>query len=605
VSTTSPTPSRAIGGRIILAILAIPIVASAIGIWWATRTKTTDVVNGHVPKNGVAPDNPELDGPTMFEDVAATSGVTFTYRNGEEANRYTILESLGGGVALFDYDGDGKVDIFFTGGGSFTVHEPPRILGAASKLYRNLGQWRVADVTAAAGLDGPLFYTHGAAAADYDCDGFTDLLVTGWDRVALYHNEPDGKGGRRFVEMSAKAGLTDTRWSSSAAWGDLDGDGFPDLYICYYVDWSFANDPHCPGSQNQPRDVCPPQRFGPLRHRLYRNEAGKSFRDITAEAGLRPDGKGLGVVMVDVNADGKPDIYVGNDAGDNFLYLNQGGMRFEEKGQVAGVAVDDNGVYNGSMGVDAADYDRTGRPSIWVTNFQGEYHALYRNLGSGRFRHSSQAAGIGRLGQQSVGFGTGFFDFDNDSWEDLVVANGHVLRYPVGSTFLQRPFLLRNEELEGRRQFRRLAGLGGPYFRQEHGGRGLAIGDLDDNGWPDLVVSHQNSPVAVLRNVSHSTIGAGNHWIGIKLKGMESRDLVGTTLTLEANGERQTRFVKGGGSYLSTNDVRVQFGLAHSTEPGPLTIRWGGGRTQQFELPEIDCYWEIVEEGERAQRLQK
>ncbi len=589
----SPPAGKA---RLLLLLALVVLCGAAAGVWLLTRREqppppptSTD------PGAGDTTPPAELGGPPAFEDMTAGSGVAFTYRNGEEADRFTLLESLGGGVALFDYDGDGKLDIFLTGGGYFDGPEKKEIKGLPGKLYRNLGNWKFEDVTAAVGLDKPLFYTHGVAIADYDRDGFPDILVTGWGRVALYHNEPDGNGGRRFVEVTATAGLTDTRWSSSAAWADLDGDGFPDLYICYYADWSFANNPPCPGSGQAARDVCPPQKFGPLQHRLYRNNGNGTFRDVTAEAPLRRDGKGLGVVILDLNNDGKPDIYVANDAGDNFLYLNRGSMRFEEKGIEAGVAVDDNGLYNGSMGVDAADYEGTGRPSLWVTNFQGEFHALYRNLGPGRFRHHTQAAGIGRLGQQFVGFGTAFVDFDHDGWEDIIIANGHVLRYPVGTTMPQRPVLLRNEEPEGRRQFREIAGRGGPYFRTTHVGRGLAVGDLDNDGWPDVVVSHQNEPAVLLRNVSGTTLGKENHWLGVSLTGKGNRNLVGTTLTLELNGRRLTQFVKGGGSYLSTNDPRILFGLGSATRVGRLTVRWPGGEEQHFDGLEIDRYWPLAE----------
>ncbi|MDB5307276.1 MAG: repeat protein [Gemmataceae bacterium] len=582
---------------VLLGLIGV-LVAAGVAVWLAVRPGPAPTPPDQ-PLPSDSPD-PEPGGPPAFEDVTAGSGVAFTYRNGEEADRYTILESLGGGVALLDYDEDGKLDIFLTGGGSFDGSSPPQIRGAPGRLYRNLGGWRFADVTAAAGLDGPLFYTHGAAAADYDRDGFPDLLVTGWGRVALYHNEPDGRGGRRFVEVGRAAGLTDPRWSSSAAWGDLDGDGFPDLYVCYYVDWSFANDPACPGvGRAVPRDVCPPQRFGPLRHRLYRNNRDGTFRDATADAPLRPDGKGLGVLLADLDGDGRPDVYVANDAGDNFLYVNRGGMKFEERGLAAGVAVDEHGHYNGSMGVDAADYDGSGRPAVWVTNFQGEYHALYRSLAPGRFSYHSQAAGIGRLGQQFVGFGTGFIDYDNDGWEDLVIANGHVLRHPVGAPVAQRPVLLRNEEHEGRRQFREPVGRGGAYFRSARLGRGLAVGDLDDDGWPDVVVSHQNEPIVLLRNVSGVGAGRGNHWLGIRLAGRGHRDLVGTVLTLEVGGRKLTRFVKGGGSYLSSNDSRVWFGLGPSDRPGRLTVRWTGGGEQHFDQLAADRYWRLTEgEGE-------
>src|SRR5262249_1203760 len=233
-------------------------------------------------------------------------------------------------------------------------------------------------VTKEVGLDQPLFYSHGAAAADYNNDGWPDLLVTGWGRLALFRNEPDAKGGRRFVEVTREAGLTDDPWGTSAAWADLDGDDYPDLYVCHYVDWSWVNHPRCAGySPAFERDVCPPKAFAALPHKLYLNNRDGTFTDVSKEAGLRVErsdqeyGKGLGVLLVDVNGDRKPDIYVANDTVDNFLYLNEstpGKLRFQEVGVSAGVARDDNGVPNGSMGVDAADYDGTGRPSIWVTN---------------------------------------------------------------------------------------------------------------------------------------------------------------------------------------------------------------------------------------------
>jgi hypothetical protein len=545
---------------------------------------------------GADPATTERQPPALFEDVTAASGVASTYRNGEEAGFYAILESLGGGVALLDYDGDGLLDVFVTGGGRL---DGRRIRGYPSKLYKNLGGWRFRDVTAEAGLDGPLFYTHGCAVADYDRDGWPDLLVTGWGRLALYHNEPDGHGGRRFVEVTRKAGLTDTLWSSSAAWADLDGDGFPDLYICHYVNWSFQNDPAC--SSGTQRDVCPPKSFAALPHILYRNNGDGTFTDVSSEAGLRRDGKGLGVVAVDVNGDGKPDLWVANDTVDKFLYLNEstsGHIRLREVGLAVGVARDDQGAANGSMGMDAADYDGSGRPALWVTNYQHELHALYANLGNGRFLYSTPVSGIGFLGRSFVGFGTGFLDVDNDGWEDLVIANGHVLHHPPGGNLRQRPVLLRNQ---GRGRFADVSGQGGTYFRADHIGRGLAVGDLDNDGWPDVVISHQNEPVVLLRNVAAEFAGRGRQWLGVELVGRRHRDVVGARLTVEAGGRRLTRFARGGGSYLSSRDPRHLIGLGEADRVGRVTVDWPSGETQHWDGLAVDRYWRLIE-GESAAR---
>ena len=397
---------------------------------------------------------PTIDEPPLFEDVTDASGIRFTYRNGEEANRLAILESLGGGVGVLDYDGDGKLDLFFPGGGYF---DGDAIRGYPPKLYRNLGGCKFEDVTAAVGLDSAPFYSHGVAVADYDRDGWPDLLVTGWGRIALYHNVPDGKGGRRFVYVSIKAVLDKgIAWATSAGWADLDGDGWPDLYVCQYVNWSPANDPPC-YYDGKLRDVCPPRNFHGLPHKLYRNQRDGTFRDVSQEAGLLPGGadrsKGLGVLLVDVNGDGKPDIYVANDTVDKFLYVNEstpGSIRLKEQGLHAGVARDGDGAANGSMGLDAADVDGSGKPWLWVTNYENEMHGLYRNLTNGErilFDYASTSTGIAAVGRKYVGWGTGFFDIDHHGYPDLFIAHGHAIRYPTGkaSARAQRPVLLRNE----------------------------------------------------------------------------------------------------------------------------------------------------------------
>jgi hypothetical protein len=541
--------------------------------------------------------------------MTAASGIEFTCRNGEDANQYTILESLGGGVALLDYDNDGWLDIFLAGGGYFGGPDKKEIKGSDCRLYRNAGNWKFEDVTAKAGLGGPWFYNHGVAVADYDRDGFPDLLVTGYGRAALFHNEAQTAGdGRRFTEVGEPFGPAADQWNTSAGWGDLDGDGYPEVYICRYLDWSFENHPSCTGyAAGSLRDVCPPQRFKPLMHALFANESdekgGRRFRDVSAKHNFQAAGCGLGVVLADLNQDGTPDIYVANDATNNFLFINRNGA-LEEKAMIAGVAVDDQGQIDGSMGVDVGDYDGSGRPALWVTNFQGDLHALYANLGREVFDHQTRSAGIVAVGMHLVGFGTGFVDVDNDGWEDLVFVNGHVVRRPaLGSTFKQRPVLLRNTERKGRRFFTDISDQGGTFFNTPALGRGLASGDLDNDGWPDLVVNNTNSPTALLRNVAAEVPSQANRWLGVKLAGRGHRDVVGSTVTLEGSTRKLTRFAKGGGSYLSASDQRILFGLAPNQEVETVTVRWSWGESQQWQGLKAGSYWELREGEPNAVQL--
>jgi hypothetical protein len=540
-------------------------------------------------------DGDPIRGP-LFTDVTASSGVNFTYRNGEEANHYSILESLGGGVALFDYDGDGLLDVFVTGGGYFDGPDNKQIKGHPNRLYKNLGGWRFRDVTSEAGLDGPLFYSHGCAVGDFDNDGWPDLLVTGYGRLALYRND-HGK----FIDVTARMGLDDPgpqHWSTSAGWADLDGDGWPDLFVAHYVDWSFRNHPPC-GPDGGPVDICSPRRFDPLPAALYLNRGGKRFERQT-EAGIKA-GAGLGVLLADLDGDGLVDVFVANDTTGNFLYLNRGRGRFEEASLGAGVACDDIGHPLGSMGVDAADCDGSGRPSLFVTNFEGEDPALYLNDGGGRFRYASRVSRVATLGRNFVGFGTGFLDFDRDGQSDLVIANGHVLRHPPYATRAQKPVLLHNlrkpTDPPGRARFADASASGGSYFAAPHTGRGLAFGDLDNDGKIDLVISHLNEPIVLLRNTAEATSGS----LGVALRGKAPRDPVGARLTLVQGEARQVRAINGGGSYLSSNDSRVVFALA----PGDfrLTVRWPSGREQSWDGAALGRdHYVTLEEGEERVR---
>jgi hypothetical protein len=555
--------------------------------------------------------DPALEGlpESFFQDVTEGSGIGFTCRNGEEANHLTLLESLGGGVALIDYDGDGLLDVFLTGGGTFTGPDNRLIIGYPCKLYRNLGGWKFQDVTAQIGLDKIGFYNHGCAVADFDRDGWPDLLVTGYGGLALYHNESNGRGGRTFVEVTQKAGLRDTQWNTSAGWADLDGDGYPDLYVCRYVDWSWGTHRVCRGDNPSiPREVCPPRNFRGTPHVLYRNNRDGTFTDVSKEAGLRPGpddaGMGLGVLLVDVNDDRKPDVYAVNDTTRNFLYVNRsspGKLRFEEMAVAGGVALGNHAKPDGCMGVDAADYDGSGRPSLWVTTFEHERHALYRNEcqpDQVLFRYVTGQAGIAELGPSYVGFGTGFIDIDGDGWEDLVIVNGHVRRFPTRCPLRQRPVLLRNP---GTGRFANVTARGGAYFQEDHRGRGLAIGDLDNDGRPDLVVSHLNEPVVLLRNQPEGATAPKNHWLGIELVGRDHRDVAGARVVAEVDRRKLTRFTKGGGSYLSSGDRRLLFGLGQADHVKRVSVYWPWGKEQHWEGLKCDRYWRLIE-GEPAAR---
>ena len=549
-------------------------------------------------------------GPALFDDITAASGIDFTFRNGEDtAEHLSILETLGGGVALLDYDGDGLLDVFLTGGGIYAGPDHKDIVGCPCKLYRNLGGCRFQDVTAAAGLDRPWFYSHGATVADYDRDGWPDLLVTGWGRVALFRNVPVDQGrpnkGRRFQDVTTEAGLDHgITWATSAAFGDLDGDGYPDLYICQYVNWSWDNNPRC-GFDGKKPDNCPPRNFDGLPHKVYRNSGNGSFVDVSSSAGLVPPGpdasKGLGVLLVDVDGDGRPDIYVANDTTDRFLYWNRstpGTIRLEEVGLSSGAARDDCGRATGSMGVDAADYDNSGQPSLWVTNYEHEQHGLYRNYSSRdglSFTYQTAAAGLAVASQTYVAWGTAFLDVDLDGWEDLFWVNGHAIRYhsAAGAGRKQPPMLFRN--LGGR--FEPIHRQIGSYGARKTLARGVGFGDLDNDGRVDMVISHMNEPASVLRGIGET----GHHWLGVQLVGKDHADVVGARAELRVGERTLTRFAKGGGSYMSSGDRRLIFGLAENTEPGRLTVTWPGGAQQHFDDLAVDRYYRIVQGSPRAE----
>jgi len=504
-----------------------------------------------------------------FVERARALGIEFTHRNGGEADHATILESLGGGVGWFDFDRDGWLDLVATGGGGFAPG--PAIVGHAAGLFRSQRGRAFVAVATAAGLVADELYSHGVAIGDFDNDGFPDLLVTGYGRPQLWHNRGDGT----FVRLRAPGG-DDGRWSSSAGWADFNGDGALDLYLARYVDWSFANHPVC-GFDRRLREICPPRMFAGLPDSVYLSDGAGGFRDAAGDVGLRTDGKGLGVLLADVDVDGDVDAYVANDTTDNFLYLNDGYGRFEERGLLAGVSLDDRGLPNGSMGVDLCDFNRDGRPDLWVANYEQESFALYRNEGRGQFLHVSRRYGITDLGGLFVGFGTACDDFDRDGLTDIAVADGHVIKYPDASPRKQQPLLLR---FDGNR-FRRADAAPGSYFAAVHEGRGLAVGDYDGDGDGDLAISHLNEPVAVLENRWEP---AGRSLVITLVGTVGNRDAVGARVTLGTGSAALAAQVTGGGSYLSHSDRRLR--LTRPAAPGPLTlvIDWPAGGRQTLAV---------------------
>ncbi|MEO2016838.1 MAG: CRTAC1 family protein [Fuerstiella sp.] len=506
----------------------------------------------------------------MFTERTTGSNVSFTYRNDQEAEHYSILESLGGGVALLDYDGDGDLDLFAPGGGEFGADK--EIRGVLPGLFRNEGRFRFTEVTREAGFSSAPFYSHGAAAADYDEDGFPDLLITGYGGLQLYRN----RGDSTFEQVAVPAGLNNESWSSSAAWGDVDGDGDLDLYLAHYVQWSFDDDVYCPASKPGLREICPPKTYEPLPDVYYSNNSDGTFSDDSDGIGLRDDGKGLGVLIGDFDNDGDVDIYVANDTTANFLYRNDGAGHLEDFSMLSATALSDKGVAEGSMGVELADFNLDGRPDLWVANYERESIGLYRNEGNCSFQYVSQSAGITAVDSLYVGWGTAFLDFDRDGDQDVVVSNGHVVRYPENAPLRQKPLLFENQA--GTR-FVNVAPAVGKYFTEPHMGRGVARGDIDEDGDVDLVISHINEPVSLLSNDSTDK----NNWLSLRLIGTKSnRSAIGSRITLRTAAGAQIRQINGGTSYASTNDPRVYFGLAKADSVESIEISWPAGAVESL-----------------------
>ncbi len=516
-------------------------------------------------------------------EVAHPPGLDFVHRNSPTSQKH-LIETMGGGVALLDYNNDGLLDVFFVNSGRLDdpVKLPARFSRTEpaywNRLYRQNPDGSFTDVTKAAGLDraGDGNYGMGVATGDYDNDGFTDIYVTSYGRNVLYHNNGDGT----FTDVTARAGVEGGGWSASAGFFDYDNDGKLDLFVTRYLDWDIGHNILC-GARYPV--YCRPDKFGPVSSILYHNNGDGTFTDVSRESGIAAvKGKALGVAFNDYDGDGLPDVFVANDGMEEFLWHNNGNGTFTNRALEAGVALSDDGKAYSGMGVDFSDYDNDGRPDVLVTNLATEVYALYHNDGNGLFSYVSLPAGLGALSSRSSGWGVGWEDFDNDGWKDLFVAQSHVLdtieRMDPGLRYKEPPLLARNTG----RKLERVAIPGAVALA----GRGAAFGDLDRNGFVDVVMTVLGGRPVVLRNA-----GNANHWLGIYLIGTRSnRDGFGAKV--KVNG--QYGYASSAGSYLSANDKTLHFGLGSARE-ATVEVRWPSGKAQAMEHVPADQVLKVKE----------
>ena len=511
--------------------------------------------------------------PVRFDDVATKIGVTFKHENGASPDK-PLPETMGSGVVIFDYNNDGWPDLFFVNGGSFVDEHVAA--AARHRLYRNNGHGKFEDVTESSGI-GISGFGMGACAADYDNDGWTDLYVTAVGGNKLYHNNGDGT----FTDVTAVAGVAAGMWSTSCAFGDIDNDGYVDLYVARYVDFSNDNKKVCMLFKDV-RSYCHPNVYRSVPDILYRNNGDGTFSDVSRESGIGVvAGNGLGVVFGDYDNDGWTDIYVANDATPNFLFHNKGKCVFEEVGLWSGTAVGVDGKALSGMGTDMGDMNGDGLLDIFVTNLDGQTHSLYKNLGRGLFANVTFASGVGEATLPYVGFGAAFFDYDNDGDLDLAVANGDVIDNVKlirdTSSYKQLNLLLRND---GTGKFTSVGPVSGPGFALKKASRGLAVGDLDNDGDLDIVISNVGDTADVLRNDGGNR---GNSILVRTVGSRSNRDGIGARLKLSVGGKTLVRHVKAGSSYLSQNDFRVHFGLGNAPKADRLEIRWPSGAVDMIE----------------------
>ena len=499
---------------------------------------------------------------------------------------------MGAGVALFDYDNDGRLDIFLVNGAFLADPTPkgsvPQKAGPQywNRLFHQKQDGTFEDVTERAGLQGS-GYGMGVAAGDYDNDGFEDLYVTAYGGNKLYHNNGDGT----FTDVTDKAGVAGSGWSTSASWVDLDNDGLLDLVVLRYVQWDF-DDIWCGEHKEGYRSYCHPDYFQPITPLVYHNDGNGHFTEVSQKIGLSKPGKGLGIAIADYDRDGHIDLFVANDSMVEFLYHNKGDGTFEEVGLLSQVAVDGDGRTYAGMGVDFADYNNDGWPDLVITDLANQRYALYQNNGDSTFNYASFNTGVARSTMLHSGWGVRFLDYDNDGWKDLLVAQGHdldtvELNYP-NLHYHEPMLLLRNTGND----FVDVSADSGAIFHQSWLGRGMASGDIDNDGRLDAVVTTNDGPVYILHNETPTQ----NHWLTLKLVGHKSnRDAIGAAVKLVTAKGPQFATVSTAGSYLSSSDKRLHFGLGTESVAQTIEIRWPSGILQTLKNIRSDQILQVDE----------
>jgi len=539
-------------------------------------------------------------GPPTFADLQANAHVNFRLLSSRTPQKY-LIETMPGGVAMFDYDGDGRQDLFFVNGAALRNPMPAGVLPDKSdpkywnRLYHNNGDGTFTDVTEKAGVRGHS-YGMGVAVGDYDNDGYPDLYVTNFGHNILYHNNGNGT----FTDVTDMAGVAAGGWSSSALFIDYDRDGYLDLFVARYLDWDFSKNLPCGAPEKGEPAYCHPDVFKSATYFLYHNNHDGTFTDVTAKSGIgAAPGRGLGSALNDYDQDGWPDILVANDAIAEQLFHNNHNGTFTEVGIPAGLAYDEDGVAFSGMGVAFEDYDNDGWPDIFIGDLANQKYALFHNL-KGAFQYVSGMTGVARMTMPHSGWGTGLIDYDNDGWKDLFVAQSHVMdniQYFQGNVrYLESLLLLRN--VAG--HFEDVSAQSGAPFKTVQAARGAAFGDLDNDGQIDVVVSCLDGQPMVLHNQ-----GNANHWLTVNTIGtVSNRDGIGARLhVVSSSGANQYATVSTGGSYFSANDKRVHFGLGQEHSVRMLEITWPSGIVQKIENPAVDRILTVREpaKGDRKQ----